>query len=72
MVVRINYAWVSNDPTQDCKLIGAARALGGIKDDVTIVHARPGCHCGVLLLRALGSNQDYIRIVGSGFRTQDC
>ena len=59
------------DPTQDCKLVGAARALGGIKDAVTIVHARPGCHCGVLLLRALGSNQDDIRIVGSGFRAQD-
>jgi len=59
------------DPTQDCKLVGAARALGGIKDAVTIVHARPGCHCGVLLLRALGSNQNDIRIVGSGFRAQD-
>ena len=59
------------DPTQDCKLVGAARALGGIKDAITIVHARPGCHCGVLLLRALGSNQNDIRIVGSGFRAQD-
>ena len=59
------------DPTQDCKLVGAARAIGGVKDAVTIVHARPGCHCGVLLLRALGSNQNDIRIVGSGFRAQD-
>jgi len=59
------------DPTQDCKLVGAARALAGIKDSITIVHARPGCHCGVLLLRALGSNQNDIRIVGSGFRAQD-
>lgn len=59
------------DPTQDCKLVGVARALAGIKDSITIVHARPGCHCGVLLLRALGSNQNDIRIVGSGFRAQD-
>ncbi len=59
------------DPTQDCKLVGAARAFGGIKDAVTIIHARPGCHCGVLLLRALGSNQNDIRIVSSGFRAQD-
>ena len=59
------------DPTQDCKLVGAARALGGIKDAITIVHARPGCYCGVLLLRALGSNQNDIRVVSSGFRAQD-
>ena len=59
------------DPTQDCKLVGAARALAGIRDSITIVNARPGCHCGVLLLRALGSNQNDIRIVGSGFRAQD-
>ena len=59
------------DPTQDCKLVGAVRALAGIKDSITIVHARPGCHCGILLLRALGSNQNDIRIVGSGFRAQD-
>lgn len=59
------------DPTQDCKLVGAARALGGVKDAVTIVHGRPGCHCGVLLLRALGSNQNDIRIVSSGLRAQD-
>ena len=59
------------DPTQDCKLVGAARALSGVKDAVTIVHGRPGCHCGILLLRALGSNQNDIRIVSSGFRAQD-
>jgi nitrogenase molybdenum-iron protein beta chain len=59
------------DPTQDCKLVGAARAIAGVKDAITIVHARPGCHCGVLLLRALGSNQNDIRIVSSGLRAQD-
>jgi len=59
------------DPPYDCKLVGAARALGGVTDSVTIVHSRPGCHCGVLLLRALSSNQNDIRLVNSGFRTQD-
>ena len=59
------------DPTYDCKLVGATRALGGVTDSVTVVHSRPGCHCGVLLLRALSSNQNDIRIVNSGFRTQD-
>ena len=59
------------DPTQDCKLVGAARALSGVTDAITIVHARPGCHCGILLLRALGSNQNDIRIVGTAFHAQD-
>jgi len=59
------------DPTQDCKLVGAARALSGVKDAITVVHGRHGCHCGVLLLRALGSNQNDIRIVGSAFRASD-
>jgi nitrogenase molybdenum-iron protein beta chain len=59
------------DPTQDCKLLGAARALSGISDSVTIVHSRPGCHCGIFYLRALGSNQNDIRIVGSGFQAHD-
>ena len=59
------------DPTQDCKLLGAARALSGISDSVTIVHSRPGCHCGVFYLRTLGSNQNDIRIIGSGFQAHD-
>ena len=59
------------DPTQDCKLVGATRALGGVKDAITIVHARPGCHCGILLLRTLCSNQNDIRIASSGLRAQD-
>ena len=59
------------DPTQDCKLVGAVRALSGVTDAITIVHARPGCHCGILLLRALGSNQNDIRIVGTAFHAQD-
>lgn len=59
------------DPTQDCKLVGAVRALSGVTDAITIIHARPGCHCGILLLRALGSNQNDIRIVGTAFHAQD-
>ena len=59
------------DPTQDCKLLGAARALGGISDSVSIVHSRPGCHNGMFYLRTLGSNQNDIRIVGSGFQAHD-
>ena len=47
------------------------RALSGVTDAITIVHARPGCHCGILLLRALGSNQNDIRIVGTAFHAQD-
>ena len=46
------------DPTQDCKLVGAMSALGGVKDAITVLHARMGCHCGVLLLKAIGSNQN--------------
>ena len=59
------------DPTQDCKLLGAARALSGISDSVSIVHSRPGCHNGMFYLRTLGSNQNDIRIVGSGFQAHD-
>ena len=47
------------------------RALSGVTDAITIIHARPGCHCGILLLRALGSNQNDIRIVGTAFHAQD-
>lgn len=59
------------DPPQDCKLVGVMRAICGIKDAVGVIHARPGCHCGILLLRALGSHQNDIRIVSSGVRAQD-
>ncbi|NQE04563.1 Light-independent protochlorophyllide reductase subunit B [ANME-1 cluster archaeon GoMg1] len=54
-----------------CKLLGAARALSGISDSVSIVHSRPGCHNGMFYLRTLGSNQNDIRIVGSGFQAHD-
>ncbi len=59
------------DPPQDCKLVGAMRAIHGVRDSITIIHARPGCHCGMLLLKALGSNQNDVRVISSGFRAQD-
>ncbi len=59
------------DPPQDCKLVGAMRAIHGVSDSITIVHARPGCHCGMLLLKALGSNQNDVRVISSGFRAHD-
>lgn len=59
------------DPPQDCKLVGAMRAIHGVSDSITIIHARPGCHCGLLLLKALGSNQNDVRVISSGFRAHD-
>lgn len=58
----------SYDPLHDCKLVGASRAICGIKDSAVIVHARPGCHSGVLLLRMLSSKHDDAKIVCSGLR----
>ena len=59
------------DPPQDCKLVGAMRAIHGVSDSITIIHARPGCHCGMLLWKALGSNQNDVRVISSGFRAHD-
>ncbi|HDN65954.1 MAG TPA: nitrogenase [Methanosarcinales archaeon] len=59
------------DPPQDCKLVGALRAIHGVRDSITIIHAKPGCHCGMLLLKALGSNQNDVRVISSGFRSHD-
>lgn len=59
------------DPPQDCKLVGAVRAIHGINDSTTIIHARPGCHCGMLLLNAIGSNQNDVRLISSGLKSQD-
>jgi nitrogenase molybdenum-iron protein beta chain len=59
------------DPLHDCKLIGASRAICGIKDSAVIVHARPGCHSGVLLLRMLSSKHDDAKIVCSGLRGKE-
>ena len=59
------------DPPQDCKLVGAMRAIHGVSDSITIIHARPGCHCGMLLLKSLGSNQNDVRVLSRGFRAPD-
>lgn len=59
------------DPLHDCKLVGAVRAICGVRDSVVIVHARPGCHSGVLLLRTLSSKHNEAKIVFSGLRDKD-
>jgi nitrogenase molybdenum-iron protein beta chain len=59
------------DPPQDCKLVGAVRAIHGITDSITIIHARTGCHSGMLLLNAMGSNQNDVRLISSGLKSQD-
>lgn len=61
----------SYDPLHDCKLVGASRAICGIKDSAVIVHARHGCHSGVLLLRMLSSKHDDAKIVCSGLRDKE-
>ncbi|RLA96165.1 MAG: nitrogenase [Deltaproteobacteria bacterium] len=55
----------SFDPTQGCRMIGASRVYHGIKDAFLILHSPPGCHSGLLLLKALYDNAD-VRIAFSG------
>ena len=59
------------DPMHDCKLIGAARAICGIRDSAVIAHARPGCQSGAVLLRALSSQQDDMKIICSGLKGKE-
>lgn len=59
------------DPLHDCKLIGASRAVCGIRDSAVIVHSRPGCQSGAALLRALGSQQDDVKIICSGLKGKE-
>lgn len=61
----------SYDPLHDCKLIGASRAICGIRDSAVILHSRPGCQSGAALLRALGSQQDDIKIICSGLKGKE-
>ncbi len=61
---------LSLDPTQGCQLIGAFRAFHGIKDGYVVLHSPPGCHSGMLLLRALCDNAD-VRIAFSGIHPRD-
>ena len=59
------------DSYPDSKLLGAMRALNGIRDAVSIVHGRSCCHADSLLFNVLTSPNDDIRLLGSGMRAQD-
>ena len=59
------------DSFPDTKLLGAIRAVTGIKDAVAIVHGRSCCHADNLLFNVLTSPNDDIRLLGSGMRLQD-
>lgn len=61
---------LSVDPTQGCQLIGAFRTFHGIKDGYVVLHSPPGCHSGMLLLRALYDNAD-VRVAFSGMHPRD-
>jgi len=61
---------LSLDPTQGCQLIGAFRAFHGIKDGYVVLHSPPGCHSGMMLLRALCDNAD-VRVAFSGIHPRD-
>jgi len=58
------------EPVQGCKAIGALRAYYGIKDCVSILHSRPGCYCGMMLLRGLYDQSD-MRVACSGMHEKD-
>ncbi|NQE05511.1 nitrogenase molybdenum-iron protein beta chain [ANME-1 cluster archaeon GoMg1] len=58
------------EPIQGCRAIGALRAFHGVKDCVSILHSRPGCYCGMMLLRALYDQSD-MRVACSGMHEKD-
>jgi len=58
------------EPIQGCRAIGALRAFHGVKDCVSILHSRPGCYCGMMLLRALYDQRD-MRVACSGMHEKD-
>ena len=59
------------DPSCDCGLLGAVRALTGIRNCIVLVHGRPGCHSGMLTLQALTSPQNLINVAYTGLRNED-
>ena len=59
------------DPSCDCGLLGAVRALVGIEKCAVIVHGRPGCHSGMLGLMSYCSSHRRVNIVFSGLRSED-
>ena len=66
----LGYGMVMIEPIQGCRAIGALRAFHGVKDCVSILHSRPGCYCGMMLLRALYDQSD-MRVVCSGMHEKD-
>ena len=59
------------EPFPDSKLIGAIRAVKGIRDSIAIIHGKSCCHSDSLILSLMTGRQDDIRITGSGIRLQD-
>ncbi len=59
------------EPFPDSKLLGAVRAVCGIKDAAVIIHGKSCCHSDSLLFETLTGSQHDIRVFGSGIRTQD-
>ena len=66
----LGYGMVMIEPIQGCRAIGALRAFHGVNDCVSILHSRPGCYCGMMLLRALYDQSD-MRVVCSGMHEKD-
>jgi len=59
------------DPMHDCGLLGAVRAVTGLRDAVIIVHGRPGCHSGMLALQSATSSHRYVNVIFSGLRSEE-
>ena len=59
------------EPFPDSKLIGAIRAIKGLRDSFAIIHGKSCCHSDNLILSLMAGRQDDIRIIGSGIRLQD-
>lgn len=53
---------VSTDPIVSDRLTGSIRAFHGVKDGFVILHSPPGCHSGLMYLRALYDSSD-VRLV---------
>jgi nitrogenase molybdenum-iron protein beta chain len=62
--------YLSLDPTQGCRMVGAMRAFHGIKDGFVVLHSPPGCHSGALLLNCMPDNSS-MRMTLSGLHTRD-
>lgn len=59
------------EPFPDSKILGVMRGITGIRDAVAIVHGKSCCHADTLLFHVLNGSHDYVRVLGSGMRSQD-